>query len=531
MTPVPSSDSSTGCGRSLPSQQILIGFDPVRFLKGTRLKMRHMNKGRLRNLRLSIITVAILVGIFLGGPLHAQSGQAPVRYVYDSDGRLIGVIAPDGQAAVYTYDAVGNITSIQSIAATSFALLSFSPQQGAPGDQVVFTGVGLDTVTSVSFNGTAAQVLSASSNLLTAQVPNGATTGVVTLSGSRGTLTTATAFTVVARVQVVPSSIVVLPGAPVKFQASVIGMANQQVTWAVNGTVGGNSSVGTIDATGLYLAPGINSGLTATVTATSKADPSVVGQATAIVNPGASQVRGPSVAVSVGAPPRNLYSAISPAIAVSVGTPPRSLSSAISPAIAVSVGAPPRNLSSAISPAVAVSVGTPPRSLSSAISPAVAVAIGTPPRNLSSAISPAVAVSVGATARNPSSAISPAVAVSVGTPPRNLSSAISPTVSATTGPVINGISPSAFARGTTATITVTGQNLAGATSVSFVPLNGARETSITVSNIVASADGTTLTFTAVVGSSANVGSDVIYVTTSNGISATASAGANVVQIQ
>jgi YD repeat-containing protein len=42
----------------------------------------------------------------------ALTAQSPVRYVYDELGRLVAVIDPTGAAAIYHYDAVGNLLSI-----------------------------------------------------------------------------------------------------------------------------------------------------------------------------------------------------------------------------------------------------------------------------------------------------------------------------------------------------------------------------------------------------------------------------------
>lgn len=52
------------------------------------------------------------------GTSHAQ-----VQYIYDEVGRLTGVIAPTGDAARYTYDATGNIVSVQSSASTSVSII------------------------------------------------------------------------------------------------------------------------------------------------------------------------------------------------------------------------------------------------------------------------------------------------------------------------------------------------------------------------------------------------------------------------
>jgi hypothetical protein len=56
-------------------------------------------------------------------------------------------------------------------------------------------------------------------------------------------------------VSVSPSSVNVQVGGAQQFQANVSNIQNTQVTWAVNGIAGGNQSVGTISAGGLYSAP------------------------------------------------------------------------------------------------------------------------------------------------------------------------------------------------------------------------------------------------------------------------------------
>jgi arylsulfate sulfotransferase len=64
-----------------------------------------------------------------------------------------------------------------------------------------------------------------------------------------------------------------LVGQTAQFTATVTGTSNTAVTWSVNGVAGGNSSVGTISATGLYTAPVVPpSPNTVAVQATSVAD-------------------------------------------------------------------------------------------------------------------------------------------------------------------------------------------------------------------------------------------------------------------
>jgi len=96
-------------------------------------------------------------------------------------------------------------------------------------------------------------------------------------------------------------SIVVNPGAPVsvsispssatlrvrrtqQFTATVQNTSNLSVTWRVNGITGGNGTVGTVNSSGLYTAPGsVPSGGTVTVSAVSAADPTKSAAATVTI--------------------------------------------------------------------------------------------------------------------------------------------------------------------------------------------------------------------------------------------------------
>ncbi len=57
------------------------------------------------------------------------------------------------------------------------------------------------------------------------------------------------------KISITPYSGSLLPGQSLQFQAAVTGLSNQTVTWTVNSIPGGNASIGTISAGGLYTAP------------------------------------------------------------------------------------------------------------------------------------------------------------------------------------------------------------------------------------------------------------------------------------
>jgi YD repeat-containing protein len=125
----------------------------------------------------------------------------PVSYLYDDLGRLAAVIDGYGNAAIYTYDAVGNILSINQVSPTQVSIIQFTPARGPVGTAVTISGTGFSTTASqnsVSFNGTAATVSSATSTILQVTVPSGATSGTISVVSPAGSATSAGAFTVTA---------------------------------------------------------------------------------------------------------------------------------------------------------------------------------------------------------------------------------------------------------------------------------------------------------------------------------------------
>ena len=72
-------------------------------------------------------------------------------------------------------------------------------------------------------------------------------------------------------VTISPTSAMLAIGTTQQFTANVTGTTNTAVTWSVDGTNGGNSNVGTVDSSGLYVAPATAG--SHTVVATSVADP------------------------------------------------------------------------------------------------------------------------------------------------------------------------------------------------------------------------------------------------------------------
>ena len=123
----------------------------------------------------------------------------PINYVYDDLGRLVAVIDKDGNAATYSYDAVGNLLSISRQVPTQVSIIQFSPGSGPVGASVTIYGAGFSATASqntVAFNGVAATVAASSTNLIVTTVPSGATTGVVTVTSPLGSAASTASFTV-----------------------------------------------------------------------------------------------------------------------------------------------------------------------------------------------------------------------------------------------------------------------------------------------------------------------------------------------
>jgi hypothetical protein len=103
-------------------------------------------------------------------------------------------------------------------------------------------------------------------------------------------------------VAISPTSVTVGAGAEQQFMATVTNATEDTVTWQVNGTAGGNSSVGTISSSGLYTAPEtVPSPATVTVAAVSQADTSASASASVTITSSTVGIAPGSVTVSAAA--------------------------------------------------------------------------------------------------------------------------------------------------------------------------------------------------------------------------------------
>jgi YD repeat-containing protein len=126
-------------------------------------------------------------------------GNGPINYAYDELGRLIAVSDSTGDTAIYSYDAVGNILSIERRNSAAVSIISFSPKSGVVGSAITISGTGFSTTPSqntVQFNGTTATVNSSTATQMEVVVPTGATSGTIAVTSPSGSATSSGSFTV-----------------------------------------------------------------------------------------------------------------------------------------------------------------------------------------------------------------------------------------------------------------------------------------------------------------------------------------------
>jgi uncharacterized protein (TIGR03382 family) len=146
-------------------------------------------------------TVVTVTGTgFTGATGVRIGGLAAASFSVDNDTQLTATVASGaitGTVQVSTPGGSGSSTgrfATQSAAVPT--LTSFSPTSGSPGSSVLLTGTGFTGTTEVTFNGMPTTFSAASDTTLSAFVPNGATTGPVRVTNTRGSATSSTNFTV-----------------------------------------------------------------------------------------------------------------------------------------------------------------------------------------------------------------------------------------------------------------------------------------------------------------------------------------------
>jgi YD repeat-containing protein len=156
--------------------------------------------------------IAVLALIFVSG-LHLSSHNGRlqlsipaacannIQYAYDALGRIVQAIdTTAGESVAYTYDAAGNITS-QTATSLSTLSVGYFPSQGSSGASLTIDGTGFSTnpsANTVTINGVAATVVSATQTQLVITIPAGVTSGPITVQVGAASATTVGSFTATA---------------------------------------------------------------------------------------------------------------------------------------------------------------------------------------------------------------------------------------------------------------------------------------------------------------------------------------------
>ncbi|MBS1868274.1 MAG: IPT/TIG domain-containing protein [Actinobacteria bacterium] len=214
--------------------------------------------------RLAVLlpALAVLSAAVCSAAAYATPPSSAIRYGYDAAGELKSVTDPSDMTALFGWDSVGNLLSIGNQPAGALSLIQVAPVQGSAGDRVTLYGTGFSsnaTDDAVSFNGTAASVVSATAWELVVTVPAGATTGPVSVTTPSGSATSDESFTVVARPAITGiSPTVVNAGDTVTVGGSAFDSAPANDTLIVNRT---HVDVASASAAALsFVAPAIGSG-------------------------------------------------------------------------------------------------------------------------------------------------------------------------------------------------------------------------------------------------------------------------------
>ncbi|GAB2941669.1 hypothetical protein GCM10027280_32790 [Micromonospora polyrhachis] len=119
--------------------------------------------------------------------LAAPAPAGPRDYFYDAAGQLVGVADSATGAASYRYDDAGNLLETKRLAADALAVFALVPARGPVGTTVEISGTGFATTAAdntVTVDGIAAAVTTATANRLKVTVPAGVADGHFTVTAN-----------------------------------------------------------------------------------------------------------------------------------------------------------------------------------------------------------------------------------------------------------------------------------------------------------------------------------------------------------
>ncbi|MFQ5637814.1 MAG: IPT/TIG domain-containing protein [bacterium] len=144
--------------------------------------------------------VTLLGNNFTGTVSVAFNGVSAAQFTVDSDTVIKATVpsgATTGKISVTSGNGAG-LSASDFIITPTPVITSFSPPAGPVGSDVTVAGNHFNGATAVAFNGVAAAQFTVDSNTqITATVPNGATTGKISVTSAGGAATSASDFTIV----------------------------------------------------------------------------------------------------------------------------------------------------------------------------------------------------------------------------------------------------------------------------------------------------------------------------------------------
>ena len=153
-------------------------------------------------------TSVTILGTNFTGATAVTFGGTAAAFTFNNDTQITATVptgATTGLIAVTTPG--GTATSPTNFTVTgpgAPTITSFNPTSGPVGTSVTITGTNFTGATFVRFNGIAATFTVNSNTQITATVPTGATTGLISVTTPIGTATTSTNFTVTAQTPPTP---------------------------------------------------------------------------------------------------------------------------------------------------------------------------------------------------------------------------------------------------------------------------------------------------------------------------------------
>jgi hypothetical protein len=158
----------------------------------------------------------------------------------------------------YAYEGWTASSSTVDVASGTTVVSSFSPISGPVGTSVTISGLAFTGATAVSFNGTPATFSVTNDNTISATVPAGATSGVISVTGAQSTGTGTSSFTVTLPTTTLTynGTTSAVPGAPITLSATLKNASAAPIVGAtVNFTLnGGGGYSGVTNASGVATA-------------------------------------------------------------------------------------------------------------------------------------------------------------------------------------------------------------------------------------------------------------------------------------